>query len=104
MSTQGNVKVYLYGKFRNLAKIKDPMAESKVELPCQAGDKIIDIVKRLRIGPDDVSHLFLNGEYSGPNRWIKPGDRLGIFPRELALLYRQYFPVKDGECDGPPGS
>ena len=46
----------------------------------------------LGIAPDEVSHLFLNGEYSGADRRLRPGDRLGVFGRDMALIYRQYFP------------
>ena len=36
-------------------------------------------------------NIFLNGEYSGLGRLVKDGDRLGIFPDNMQLLYRQYF-------------
>jgi hypothetical protein len=52
-----------------------------------------DILRGLGIAPEDVRHLFLNGQYSAVSRRVKPGDRLGIFGRDMALLYRQYFPV-----------
>jgi hypothetical protein len=48
--------------------------------------------KRARIPLDELGrNLFLNGEYSGLKRPVKDNDRLGIFPDDMTLLYRQYF-------------
>ena len=54
-----------------------------------------DVLRALDIAPEDVRHLFLNGQYSAVTRHVHSGDRLGIFGRDMALLYRQYFPVAD---------
>jgi len=43
------------------------------------------------------STIFLNGEYSGVNRAVKDGDRLGLFPDNMILAYRQYFKKVDNE-------
>jgi hypothetical protein len=86
------IELHLYGRFRRLAPNADVAGESVVFMPVEEGDTIEEIVRRLGIDPDDLSHLFLNAEYSGIRRRVKSGDRLGIFPREMGLLYRQYFP------------
>jgi molybdopterin converting factor small subunit len=86
------IEVRLYGRFKKLLGVVSAMEEAITLLPVEEGDTIADVLGRLGIGLDDVSHLFLNAEYSGARRKVKPGDRLGIFPREMGLLYRQYFP------------
>jgi len=61
-------------------------------VPVGGGARIREVLAALGIAPDEVSHLFLNGEYSGADRRLRPGDRLGVFGRDMALIYRQYFP------------
>jgi hypothetical protein len=61
-----------------------------------AGARIADVLAALGIPPDEIGHLFLNAQYSTPTRPVRPGDRLGVFGRDMALIYRQYFrPVAD---------
>lgn len=86
------VEVHLYGRFIQLLEKSSAVDEAVTFLPVEEGDTIADVLRRLGIPLDEVSHLFLNAEYSGARRRVKPGDRLGIFPKEMGLLYRQYFP------------
>jgi hypothetical protein len=86
------IEVRLYGKFRRLVPNATPMEDAVTTAPVQDGDTIEDVLRRLGIDVGEVSHLFLNAEYSGRRRRINAGDRLGVFPREMGLLYRQYFP------------
>ncbi len=56
------------------------------------GDTIRRIVEQIGIPMEELGrNIFLNGEYSGLDRSVKDGDRLGIFPDNMQLLYRQYF-------------
>jgi hypothetical protein len=61
----------------------------------EADARIADVLAALGIERAEVSHLFLNGQYSAATRRVRPGDRLGVFGRDMALLYRQYFPLAD---------
>ena len=54
-------------------------------------ETIGDIMRFLDLSEDDVSHLFLNHEYSSPRRPVSDGDGVSIFPRDMALLYKWYF-------------
>lgn len=94
---EDKVRVFLYGKFRKLAPDTSPMGESFVDVACREGETIGTVISRLGIERDDVSHIFLNGEYSTTERRIRAGDRLGLFPKDMSLLYRQYFPFKGGD-------
>ena len=86
------IEIHLYGRFRQLADNPQTKADSIRVEPVRPGDRIRDVLNRLGIQATEVSHIFLNGEYSADSRLVHPGDRLGVFPTELALLYRQYFP------------
>jgi molybdopterin converting factor small subunit len=86
------IEVHLYGKLREVAETSDVRSESIVRLSYQEGDTIEDVITRLGLTPEELSHLFLNHQYSALNRPVHDGDRLGLFPRNMSLLYRQYFP------------
>jgi len=85
------IEIHLYGKLRTHAPDKRPDAESIVELPPKGGDTVGTILERLGITPQDTSNIFLNGELCLLSREIHDGDRLGIFPDDMALLYKWYF-------------
>ena len=68
------------------------MRDSIIYVDARDGDTIRSIVERIGIPLDELGrNIFLNGEYSGLKRPVKDNDRLGIFPDDMTLLYRQYF-------------
>lgn len=86
------IEIHLYGKLRRFSDQKSPLRESVICLEVTEGDSIQDIVNRLGIPLNELGDsIFLNGEYSGLNRQVKDGDRLGLFPDNILLLYRQHF-------------
>ena len=54
-------------------------------------DTIADILNKYAIEKEETYHLFVNGTYSGFNKKVKNGDRVGIFPKNMSLLYKWYF-------------
>ena len=86
------IEIHLYGKLRRFAKQKSPLQESVVLMDARDGDTIQSVVERIGISVDELgNNIFLNGEYSGLDRSVKDGDRLGLFPDDMQLLYRWYF-------------
>jgi molybdopterin converting factor small subunit len=86
------IEIQLYGKLRRFSEQKSPLRESIVYLDARDGDTIRSVVERMCIPLDELGrNIFLNGEYSGLKRPVKDNDRLGIFPDDMTLLYRQYF-------------
>lgn len=91
-----SLEIRLYGKFKKLAKKTDESSD-KIGIITVENDKfkkIIDVLKYLEIDEEEVSHIFLDGEYSHQNRKIRKGERLAIFPEDMALLYKWYFSPK----------
>jgi len=86
------VEIHLYGRLKERLGPRPAWEEVVVHVPAADGATIADVLTALGIAPEEVSHLFLNAEYSGLRRKVRPGDRLGVFPKDMALLYRQYFP------------
>jgi len=92
------IEVHLYGKLRRFSESRDPRRESKVHLPVEEGETIRDVIGRIGIPMDEIGrNVFLNGEYSLLGRRVRDGDRLGLFPDDMQLLYRWYFVKRGGE-------
>ena len=86
------VEVHLYGKLRRFTDNQDPTRDSIVYVPVKKGDTIEDIVRHTGIPLEELgSNIFLNGEYSALERKVADGDRLGIFPDNMQLLYKWHF-------------
>ena len=89
------LEVRLYGKLRRFTDNQDPTRDSIVYIPVEERDTIEDVVNRIGIPHEELgSNIFLNGEYSALERKVKDGDRLGIFPDDMQLLYKWYFNKK----------
>jgi len=96
MKNKEMIEVHLYGKLRRFADKQDPASDSVLYLPVKEGETIEDIVRRIGIPREELGrNIFLNGQLSALNREVKDGDRLGLFPWNMSLLYRQYFPVHE---------
>jgi hypothetical protein len=91
------IDIHLYGKLRRFSRDSNPRRESVLPMEVKGGETIADIIMRIGIPPEELGrNIFLNGEISALERTVKDCDRLGIFPDDMQLLYRQYFPVKGG--------
>ena len=86
------VEVHLYGKLRRFTDNQDPSQDSIINIPVNNSVSIESIVRRIVIPFEELgSNIFLNGEYSALERKVSNGDRLGIFPDDMKLLYKWYF-------------
>jgi len=86
------IEVHLYGKLRRFTNNQDPSQDSVIDVPVKTGDTIESIVRRIGMPLEELgSNIFLNGEYSALGRKVSDGDRLGIFPDDMQLLYKWYF-------------
>ncbi len=89
------IEIHLYGKLRRFSDSSDPRRESIIYVPLEEGDTIRDVIERIGIPLDELGlNIFLNGEYSNLSRPVRDGDRLGIFPDDMQLLYKWHFKKK----------
>ncbi len=92
------ISVHLYGKLRRFAKDVAPTSQSVVQLPWLSGDTVGDVIERLGVSVGELgSNLFLNGRYADFESPVSDGDRLGLFPDDMQLLYKWYFSPKRGK-------
>ena len=94
MDRNAMVEVHLYGKLRRVGGCQDTASECIASVSVEDGATIAGVLARLGVPLAETSNLFLNGQLSLPTRPVQPGDRLGAFPNDMALLYRWYFAKK----------
>ena len=104
------LKIHLYGGLRRYASNSQLSRESVVRLEMEPGETVAALLERLGIPSAELCHVFLNGallstrnsmspwlgyQEAGPtapssgqglDRLLQPGDRLGVFGRDMALL------------------
>ena len=91
------IEVHLYGKLRRFSENQDGSSASIASVEWQADDTVRTIVDRLGIPRDELgSNKFLNGRYATLESPVQEGDRLGLFPDDMQLLYKWYFASSQG--------
>jgi len=81
--------IKLYGKLRE--KVNDVDLEKGLPATFKIEDNdvrfVYDILEKLGITENELSHIFVNSKYCGIGKEIKPGDRVGLFPKNMALMF-----------------
>ncbi len=51
------------------------------------------------IEENEISHIFINGKYSGIRKKINFGDKviIAIFPKNMGVLYKWYFNKEEND-------
>lgn len=81
------VEVHLYGKLRRFSDNQEPSQDSIIYVPVREGDTIRDIVRRIDIPFEELgNNIFLNGRYFDVEHQVKDGNRLGLFPNNMAMV------------------
>jgi len=87
------ILVKIFGELREKVKnqaIKDN-SPLNIQIEAEKVNSISDILNLFSIKKEETSHIFVNGVYSGFDKSVKDGDRVGLFPRRMCLLYKWYF-------------
>ena len=83
------ILIKLYGKLRE--NVKDVDLEKGLPVTIKIEDTSIhavyDILEKFAINEDELSHIFVNGKYCGIDKRVKNGDRVGLFPKNMALIF-----------------
>ena len=51
-----------------------------------------DILEKFAITEEELSHIFVNSRYCGIDKEVNNGDRVGLFPKNMALLFVEILP------------
>lgn len=85
------INVRLFGDLKGIAPELDKSGTIGLMVVDEELDTIQELLDHLGLELEQTSHLFLNGDYSGPGRPVGDGDTVSVFPRGMALLYKWYF-------------
>ncbi|MFX1380329.1 MAG: MoaD/ThiS family protein [Promethearchaeota archaeon] len=83
------IKIKLYGDL----SVKFSVYKNERGLPSTLNIKpekvktVFDILNQYNIRPDEISHIFINNKYSRIENQIKDGDRIGIFPKRMGIIF-----------------
>jgi molybdopterin converting factor small subunit len=85
------ILIKLYGKLREYVKVIDLKKGLPVTLNIERSNVhfVYDIVEKFAISEDELSHIFVNGKYCGIGKEIRDGDRVGLFPKNMALMFAE---------------
>ena len=87
--------------FGDLRKKADPNVKGSLSLRLEIDhsevSKIQDILRKFNIDDNEVYHIFVNSVYAGLKKNVKDGDKVSLFPRNMALLYKWYFKREEDE-------
>jgi molybdopterin synthase sulfur carrier subunit len=83
------VTIKLYGDLREKAKQPgfDVGKPSTLTTDSNGVDTIFDILKKFNIKENELSHIFVNGKYCGPGKKVREGDRIGLFPKRMGIMF-----------------
>ena len=86
----------LYGELREktLYKKVDAGIPNTLIIEIHEFRTVSDILKQLSIDENEISHIFVNGIYSGAGKIVKDGDRIGIFPKRMGLMFLEITRIK----------
>ncbi len=87
------IQVRLYGNLKEKVQLKndDVGAPSILNIENENITTVSDILKELNIEKTEISHIFVSCTYSGIKKKVRDGDRVALFPSNMALLYKWYF-------------
>ncbi|MFW9882641.1 MAG: hypothetical protein ACFFG0_56990 [Candidatus Thorarchaeota archaeon] len=90
------ILVKLYGDLRVRVKLKDnvPGFPNTIILEPSRTKFVYDVIKQLNISIDDISHIFVNSIYCGPGKKVTDGDRVGLFPTRMAIMFAEIPKMK----------
>ena len=86
--TEGNrVEVRFYGALRSYSDQREVNRDSVAWLDISRSTSVDGALRRLGIADAEVSNVFRNGRLAARDDELRPGDRLGLFPSNMSLLY-----------------
>jgi sulfur carrier protein ThiS len=65
--------------FASLARYSPDKGNSPF-MEIKEGTRVADLLEQLKVPPDSVKLIFINGVHASGDVILKDGDRLGVFP------------------------
>ncbi len=83
------ILIKLYGNLRGKVKDTDLEKGLPTTLNIEGNEihSVLDILDKFNIEDNEISHIFVNSKYCGPGKEVRDGDRVGLFPKKMALMF-----------------
>ena len=92
------IQLKLFGDLRKRVKFQISDAfPLKLSIDDSDVKRVSDIIKKYNIEEDEVSHIFVDGQFAGFSKIVNNGDIVALFPRNMGLLYKWYFKRDEDE-------
>lgn len=62
---------------------------NKLDISDKEKLRVSDVMDKLDILESEVSHIFVNGRYSGIGKEVQEGDRVGLFPKNMGIIFAE---------------
>ncbi len=85
------ITIKLYGDLRekNTVKSNNFGKPNTLNIDSEGINIVNDILSKFDINQEEISHIFINGIYSGIHNEVKEGDRVGIFPKRMGIIFKE---------------
>ncbi|TFG12496.1 MAG: hypothetical protein EU535_06135 [Promethearchaeota archaeon] len=85
------LKVKLYGTLKEKVSKSILTGENSDKLNINGKEnlRVSDVLDVLGLSESVISHIFVNNKYCGFGKEIKNGDRIGIFPKNMAIMFAE---------------
>ena len=83
------ITVKFYGDLREKFSQVNNIGGAPVTLNIQSKEitSVFTILKKFNIKINEISHIFINNKYSSIENHVKDGDRIGIFPKRMGIIF-----------------
>ena len=85
------ITVKIYGSLRE--RVKQQEIETGLPITMKLVEdnltNVNDLLERINIKENEISHIFVNGAYCGSGKEVKEGDRIGLFPKKMAIIFAE---------------
>lgn len=88
------ILVKIYGNLKENLK-KSDLDESlpvSINIDPDEAHFVYEILEKFEIPEEELSHIFVNSKYCGIDKEVNNGDRIGLFPKNMALLFVEILP------------
>jgi len=95
-----SIQVKFYGDLKKKIQqqqTNDVGSPSIVNIENKGINNVSDVLRMYTIEENEISHIFINGKYSGISKKINIGDKVAIFPKNMGLLYKWYFNKEEND-------
>ncbi|MFX1329062.1 MAG: MoaD/ThiS family protein [Promethearchaeota archaeon] len=83
------ITIKLYGDLREkLPNLEDNTSISVIlNFNVEGIETVSDVLDKLNVTQEEISHIFVNHKYSRTEKEVKNGDRIGIFPKRMGIIF-----------------